>query len=132
MPTNEQTRSAAEQLIPWTPFAVAMVLVVSMMAVREEWLYVAGVIGLLASLAVGRTSGSPRREFRLRIWKFAKSWLVVVLLAALSVLHGTWQPMVFFAVVGIVSTAFFWLGCKSSRRLASTFPRGPDKTHGTI
>jgi hypothetical protein len=40
--------------------------------------------------------------------------------------------MVFFAAVGVVSTAFFWLGCISSSRIMSTIPRRPDKTHGTI
>jgi hypothetical protein len=115
MPTAEHTGSGADRLIPWTPFAVALALIASMMAVREEWLYVAAVLGVLASLAVGRTSGTPRREFKVRIWRFARSWLLVVLLTAVSVLHGTWQPMVFFTVAGTVSTAFFWLGCKSSR-----------------
>jgi hypothetical protein len=130
--TVQQTRSAADRLISWTPFAVALALISSMMAARDEWLYVAAVIGLLASLAVGRTSGAADRALQGRVWKFAKSWFVVVLLAALSVLHGTWQPMVFFAVVGTVSTAFFWLGCKSSTRIVRTFPRGRNETHGTI
>jgi hypothetical protein len=45
-----------------------------------------------------------------RLWKFAKGWLLVVAFAAFSLLHGKWQPMVFFALVGIISSAFFWLG----------------------
>jgi hypothetical protein len=112
MAMTEQTPS--DRLIPWTPFAVTLALVFSMMAAREEWLYVAAVIGVLASLAVGRTSGTAHGAFEARTWKFAKGWLLVVLLAAVSILHGRWQPMVFFAVVGMVSTASFWLGGKSS------------------
>ena len=45
----------------------------------------------------------------------AKGWVVVVALAALSLLHGKWQPMVFFAVVGVLSSGFFWFGCKSNK-----------------
>lgn len=115
MPRTEETGSGAYRLIPWTPYAIALALVFSMMPAREEWLYVATVIGVLASVAVGRTSGAPADgSSRPRLWKFAKGWLVVVVLAALSGLHGKWQPMVFFAFVGLVSTLFFWLGCKSS------------------
>ena len=132
MSPTEQTRCAADRLIPWTPVAVALALIFSMMPAREEWLYVAAVIGLLASLAVGRTSGAQRSECKGRLWRFARSWLVISLLAALSVLHGTWQPMVFFAMTGIVSTGFFWFGCKSSTRIVSAAPKETDETHGTI
>ena len=34
-----------------------------------------------------------------RLWRFVKSWLLVVAFAALSILHGKWQPMVFFTLV---------------------------------
>ena len=103
-------------LIEWAPFGIALSLILSMMSDRAEWLYVAAVIGILASIAVGRTSGQSE-EFPLqkRLWKFAKGWLVVVTLTAVSLLHGKWQPMVFFALVGVLSSVLFWLGSKSSR-----------------
>jgi hypothetical protein len=113
---SEKTASHSEKLVPWTPLAIAIVFIFSMMPAREEWLYVAAVLGGLASLAVGRSLGrSEDFVLQRRTWKFAKSWLLVVLLAAVSLLHGKWQPMVFFAVVGLLSSAFFWIGCKSSR-----------------
>jgi hypothetical protein len=115
MHSTEEPRSGASWLIGWTPVAIALALIVSMMPQRQEWLYVAAVIGVLASLAVGRTAGVPvDRALQTRVRTFAKGWLVVVLCAALSVLHGKWQPMVFFLLVAIISTVFFWLGCKSS------------------
>lgn len=103
-------------VIQWAPFGIALVLIFSMMSATEEWLYVAAVIGIVASIAVGRTSGTLG-EFPVqsRLWKFAKGWLVVVGFAALSLLHGKWQPLVFFTLVGGVSSAFFWVGCKSTR-----------------
>ena len=114
MLTTEQAH--AYRLIQWAPFGIALGLIVSMMSDREEWLYVMAVIGVLVSIAVGRTSGKSE-EFSLqrRLWKFAKGWVVVVALAAISLLHGKWQPMVFFALAGVIATVCFWVGCKSSK-----------------
>ena len=114
MSTTEQTRS--RRLIEWTPFGIALGLILSMMSAREEWLYVAAVAGVFASVAVGRTSSGKSENFavKARLWKFGKSWLFVVAFAALGLLEGKWQPMVFFVLVGVISSAFFWLGCKSS------------------
>ena len=115
MTATEQTTSHSDRLIQWMPVAIALVLIFSMMSAREEWLYVAAVLGGLASLAVGRTLGkSDRISLYIQLRKFAKGWLLVVVLAAFSLLHGEWQPMVFFAVVGLVSSVFFWVGYKSS------------------
>ncbi|HET8722392.1 MAG TPA: hypothetical protein VFM24_10210 [Nitrospira sp.] len=95
--------------------AIALVLVLSMMSATEEWLYVAAVLGALASVAVGRTLGrSDNSALAARVRKFAKGWIIVVALAALSLLHGKWQPMAFFAIAGVISSALFWLACKSS------------------
>ena len=41
--------------------------------------------------------------------------LFVVACAAVSVLHGNWQPMVFFALAGGMSSALFRWGCKTSK-----------------
>ena len=115
MQTSNGGRSGASRLISGTPVAIALALIFSMMPQREEWLYVTAVIGVLASVAVGRTSGiSADRTLQARVWAFSKGWLVVVLCAAVSILHGKWQPMVFFLFVAIISTVSFWLGCKSS------------------
>ena len=115
-PANEHTGVPSDRLIPWTPIAIALTLVFSMMSERDEWLYVAAVLGVVASLAVGRTLGrADNRSLKTRVKKFAKGWVIVVAFAALSLLQGTWQPMVFFAVVGVISLALFWLACKSSR-----------------
>jgi hypothetical protein len=103
-------------LVRWTPLAIALVLIFSMMPDREEWLYVAAVLGALASIAVGRTLGRlDESSWRAPVRMFAKSWVLVVVLAALSLLHGKWQPMAFFAVVGVISSGLFWVGCRSSK-----------------
>jgi hypothetical protein len=116
MPVAEETGSGSDRLIQWTPFAIALGLVFSMMPDRAEWLYVAAVVGGLASIAVGRTLGRlDPFSLQARVKKFAKGWVVVVALAALSLLHGKWQPMVFFAVVGVISSGLFWFGCKSNK-----------------
>jgi hypothetical protein len=97
------------------PFAIALLLILSMMSEREEWLYVAVVLGVLASIAVGRTLGrSDALASRAYMRTFGKGWVLVVVLASFSLLHGKWQPMVFFAMVGIISTGLLWLGYKSS------------------
>lgn len=115
MQTTGKTGSRSCRLIEWTPLGIALGLIFSMMFDRQEWLYAVAVVGVLASIAVGRTS-EKSEEFSVqsRLWKFAKGWLLVVAIAAFSLLHGKWQPMVFFALVGIISSAFFWLGCKLS------------------
>jgi hypothetical protein len=115
MPITEHTGSRSYRLIEWAPFVIALGLILSMMSNREVWLYVAAIAGVLASIAVGRTSKkSEELSLHARLWKFAKGWVLVVALAAFSLLHGKWQPMLFFALVGVISSAFFWLGCKSS------------------
>jgi hypothetical protein len=116
MHDSDHTATGSHRLVQWTPFAIALVLIFSMMPDREEWLYVAAVLGALASLAVGRTLARPD-EFSRRapVRRFAKGWVVVVVLAALSLLHGKWQPMAFFGVVGVISSVLFWVGCKSSK-----------------
>ena len=111
-----QTQRQSYRLIAWTPFGIALGLIVSMMPEREVWLYAAAVLGALASLAVGRTSGTAEElPVQARLWRFVKSWLLVVAFAALSILHGKWQPMVFFALVGGMSSALFRWGCKTSK-----------------
>lgn len=115
MSTAKQAKAYSFRLIEWTPLAIALVVVFSMMSDTEEWLYVAVVIGVVASLAVGRTSGKPdEMPSQARVLKFVKGWSLVVALAALSILHGKWQPMVFFAILGVLSSVFFWVGCRSS------------------
>ena len=116
MPTPDGTRSGSGRLIRWAPVAIALVLVFSLMSDIDAWLYVAVVLGLLASVAVGRTSGKAEHHSRpARLLAFAQGWVLVVAGASLSLLHGRWQPMVFFTLVGIVSSGFFWFGCKSSK-----------------
>ena len=116
MPTTEHTAPSSFRLIQWAPFAIALVLIFSMMSDTEEWLYVAAVLGVLASVAVGRTSGPPALiPMRPRMVNFAKGWLFIVAGASLRLLHGRWHPMVFFVLVGLVSSGFFWFGCRSSR-----------------
>ncbi|BCA53777.1 hypothetical protein W02_09170 [Nitrospira sp. KM1] len=115
MSSTAQPGTGSDRLIEWTPLGIALCLIFSMMPDREEWLYVAGAIGVVASIAVGRTLGkSEGVVLYARVWRFAKGWSLVVAFAALSLLHAKWQPMAFFAVVGIISSILFWLGCKSN------------------
>ena len=114
MPTTEPTTARTYRVIGWVPLGIAIWLIFSMMSDTEELLYLAAVVGAVASIAMGRTlSGDLSAEGRL--WKFAKGWLFVVALAALSLMNGKWQPMVFFAFVGVLSSVLFWLGAKSRR-----------------
>jgi hypothetical protein len=116
MSTGERTAPGSYRLIRLAPFAIALLLIFSMMSDTEAWLYAATVIGILASIAVGRTSGrAEERAVRARLMAFAQSWILVVAGASLSLLHGGWQPMVFFALVGLVSSGCFWFGCKTSK-----------------
>jgi uncharacterized membrane protein YecN with MAPEG domain len=113
---DEHTKPPSSRLTEWAPMGIALWLILSMRSNTEEWLYVAAAVGVLASIAVGRTSGKVEEfPLRPRLWKFAKGWLVVIIFAALGLLHGKWQPMVFFALVGVLSSVLFWLGCKSNR-----------------
>ena len=116
MRSTEHRGALSYRLIAWAPFGIALGLIVSMMSEREAWLYVAAVLGVLVSVAVGRTSGKPEEfSVQARLWLFSRSWLLVVAVAAVSLLHGNWQPMVFFMLVGILSSVFFWWGCRSSK-----------------
>ena len=109
------SNSPSDRLVPWTPLGIALLLILSMMSATEEWLYVAAALGAVASVAVGRTlERSENSALPARVKKFSKGWVIVVALAALSLLHGKWQPMAFFAIAGVISSALFWLACKSS------------------
>ena len=114
MVTTAHAKSHSRRLLQWMPFAIALLLILSMMSERQEWLYVAAVLGVLASVAVGRTLGTAEKlVWRAQMVTFAKGWVVVVILAAFSLFHGKWQPMVFFTIVGIISSGLLWLGYKS-------------------
>ena len=68
-------KSSSDRLVPWTPVAIALTLIVSMMSRTEEWLYLAAAVGAAASVAVGRTLGpSDATALAARVKKFTKGW----------------------------------------------------------
>ena len=89
-------------------------LIFAMMGGMDALLY-----GIIAAAAVGSfvlgqcafKDHVPSRDERLR--EFGKGWLLVVGCAALSLINGKWEPMVFFALAGAISSGLFWLGSRS-------------------
>src|SRR6185503_2227454 len=76
MPIAEETGSGSGRLIQWSPFAIALGVVFSMMPERAVRLYVAAVVGELASIAMDRTLGRlDRFPLQARARKFAKRWV---------------------------------------------------------
>lgn len=90
-------------------------LIVAMMAGMDALLYGIAAAGTIGSFVLGQYTARPDIPSRdERLWKFGKSWLLVVGCAALSLINGKWEPMLFFALAGAISSGLFWLGSRSS------------------
>lgn len=103
------------RLLEWTPFMIAGGLIFAMMAGMDALLFGIAAAGAIGSFVLGQFTASadvPSSDERL--WKFGKSWLLVVGCAALSLINSKWEPMVFFALAGAISSGLFWLGSRSS------------------
>jgi hypothetical protein len=90
-------------------------LIFAMMGGMDALLYGIFAAGAIGSFVLGQCAikdDVPSRDERLR--KFGKGWLLVIGLAALSLINGKWEPMVFFALASAISSGLFWLGSRSS------------------
>ena len=92
-----------------------MGLIFAMMAGVGALLYAVVVAVVCGSILLGRISGTAAvLSMDERLQKFAKSWWLVVGFAALSLNNGKWEPMLFFALAGAISSGLFWYGTSSS------------------
>lgn len=97
-------------------FGTFGLLLFFMVGGRETGIYLAGLVGTIASTVLGWYS--VRRGWvsvSAGIRRFATRWFYVVGFAALSLMNGKWEPMVFAAVVGVTLTGFYALGARSAR-----------------
>ena len=92
----------------------------------DPGLYAAGGLGVIASFMLGYVS-LRRRLTPLGggVVRYGKLWVWMMVVAALSLITGKWQPLVLFAVVGVAMTLSYalggWLGSRaaeSAQRLA--------------
>ena len=90
-----------------------------MFAGFDPGLYAAGVVGVIVSFALGYVS--LRRgliPLGSGVVRYGKLWVWMTVVAALSLVTGKWQPLMFFAVVGVAMTLFYalggWVGSRSS------------------
>jgi hypothetical protein len=97
-------------------FAIAGGLVFAMMAGTDALLYSVTMAGLVGSFVVGRLcvrhNWLPAQE---GVKRYGMMWLWVIGCAALSLLNGKWEPMVFFGAVGAVMALIFWFGTRTAR-----------------
>ena len=85
----------------------------------DPGLYAAGGLGAVASFTLGYAS-LRRRLIPLGagVVRYGKLWVWMMVFAALSLITGKWEPLVFFAVVGVAMTLIYalggWLGARAS------------------
>lgn len=85
----------------------------------DAGLYAAGALGMVASFALGYAS-LRRRLISLGrgVVRYGKLWVWMMVIAALSLVTGKWEPVVFFALVGVAMTLFYvlggWLGARAA------------------
>jgi hypothetical protein len=85
----------------------------------DPGLYAAGGVGVVASFALGYVS-LRRRLIPLGsgVVRYGKLWVWMTVVAALSLITGKWEPLVFFAVVGVAMTLLYalggWLGSRAA------------------
>lgn len=98
-------------------FGTFGLLLFFMVGGMESGIYVAGLLGAIASAALGwhsvRQGWVSLPE---GIKRFGTRWLYVVGFAALSLMNGKWEPIVFAAVVAITMTGLYALGARSAQR----------------
>ena len=97
-------------------FGTFGLLLFFMLGGMERGIYFAGLVGAIASAALGWSS--VRRGWvsvSAGIMRFATRWLYVVGFASLSLMNGKWEPMVFAAVVGVTLTGLYALGARLAR-----------------
>jgi hypothetical protein len=91
-----------------------------MFAGMDPGLYAAGGLGAVASFTLGYAS-LRRRLITLGagVVRYGKLWVWMMVFAALSLITGKWEPLVFFAVIGVAMTLFYalggWLGARTTR-----------------
>lgn len=103
--------------------AVAIVTVGSLVAM----LFANVIVGLYAALALGSAASFLLGYFSLqRRWteitrgtlRFARLWFWMTLIAALALINGKSEPMLFFGTVGTVMTLLYWVGGWIGSRMA--------------
>jgi len=79
----------------------------------------AGGLGVVASFTLGYASVRRRLiPLGAGVVRYGKLWVGMMVFAALSLITGKWEPLVFFAVVGVAMTLFYalggWLGARAA------------------
>jgi hypothetical protein len=111
-----------------TVLAIAGSAMLFMFAGLDAGLCASAVLGVVASFALGYFS--LRRNLTPLgpgVVRYGKLWVWMTVVAALSLITGKWQPIVFFALAGLAMTTLFALGGLLGSRAADGSQRLPPR-----
>jgi hypothetical protein len=97
--------------------ATAFGMVAFMFAGIGAGLYAMGILGAIAAYLLGYLGAQKNRvEANLGTFEFVKPWLWLTAFAALALIKGKWQPLIFFGGIGAGMALLYWIGAWIGRR----------------
>jgi len=80
-------------------------------------LYAMGILSAVAAYFLGYLGAQRNRvEANLGTFEFVKPWLWLIAFAALALIKGKWQPLIFFGGIGAGMALLYWIGAWIGRR----------------
>jgi len=80
-------------------------------------LYAMGILGAVAAYLLGFLGAQHNRVVaNLGTFEFVKPWLWLTAFAALALIKGKWQPLIFFGGIGAGMALLYWIGAWIGRR----------------
>ena len=80
-------------------------------------LYAMGILGAVAAYLLGYLGAQHNRvDSNVGTFEFVKPWLWLVAFAALALIKGKWQPLIFFGGIGAGLALLYWIGAWLGRR----------------
>ncbi len=80
-------------------------------------LYAMGTLVAVAAYLLGYMGAQKNRvEANLGTFEFVKPWLWLTAFAALAIIKGRWQPLIFFGGMGAGMALLYWIGAQLGKR----------------
>lgn len=80
-------------------------------------LYAMGMLVAVAAYLLGYLGAQKNRvEANLGTFEFVKPWLWLTAFAALAIIKGRWQPLIFFGGMGAGMALLYWIGAQLGKR----------------
>jgi hypothetical protein len=97
--------------------SAAFGMVAFMFAGFAAGLYAMGMLVAVAAYLLGYLGAQKSRvDANLGTFEFVKPWLWLTAFAALALIKGRWQPLIFFGGIGAGMALLYWIGAQLGRR----------------